>query len=65
MHHAAPPTPTLSGAFTLDEVAEMLRVSRRFLHLEIQRGKLRVIHLSKKATRVRPKDLENYLNSAA
>ena len=48
---------------TLDEAAELLRCSRRFLQMEAKRGKLRVLRLSEKCTRVRASDLAAYLES--
>lgn len=52
-----------NSTHTLDEVAEITRTSRRFIHLEIARGKLRALHLSKKCTRVRASDLAAYLEA--
>ena len=50
---------------TLKEIAAEAHVSRRFLEMEIQRGRLRAIKLSGSICRVRRSDWETYLAQAA
>jgi hypothetical protein len=50
---------------TLPQCAYEAGVSRRFLELEIQRGRLRAIKMSNRICRVRLSDWERYLDSSA
>ena len=44
-----------------DEVARILHVSRSFAYLLMKRGDIPTVHLGN-AVRVRPEDLERYIN---
>jgi excisionase family DNA binding protein len=48
-------------ALRIEEVAEKLNCSRRFLGQQIALGRLPVIRLSRRCVRVRPADLDDYL----
>jgi len=50
---------------SLPECAAELGVSRRFLEMEIKRGRLRAIKLSTQICRVLCADLDSYVNLAA
>lgn len=56
--HQAPP-------WTKEDLAEHLRVSRRFLEMEVKRGKLRAVKLGPKCVRFRASDVEKYLEANA
>ena len=47
-----------------DDVAEILHVSRSFAYLLMKRGDIPTVHVGN-AVRVRPEDLERYINSNA
>lgn len=47
--------------FSIQQAAEYLGVSRRFVELEASRGHLNVIRLSRRCLRIRRADLEAYL----
>ena len=49
---------------TSDEVAKMLKVSRSYAYLMMKRGDLPIVHVGT-VIRVRPKDLERYINDNA
>jgi len=53
-----------SSLWTLDELALEASVCRRFLELEIERGRLVAVRLSNRI-RVRNSDWEKYLNAGA
>ncbi|HEX6873029.1 MAG TPA: helix-turn-helix domain-containing protein [Micromonosporaceae bacterium] len=52
-----PPRPLL----TVNESAARLRVDRRTLYRLIAAGKIRVLRLSRRATRVEPEEIDAYL----
>ena len=47
-----------------EEVAEILHVSRSFAYLLMKRGDIPTVHVGN-AVRVRPEDLERYINNNA
>ena len=47
-----------------EEVAKILHVSRSFVYLLMKRGDIPAVHVGS-AVRVRPEDLERYINSNA
>ena len=57
--------PSPSMAYRLPEVARMVGCSKRFLEKQIAAGYLRCLRLSTRCVRIRPQDLENYLESRA
>jgi excisionase family DNA binding protein len=48
----------------LDEVAESISTTRRFVELEIARGRLAAARLSPRCIRVRSQDLDRYIDRA-
>jgi excisionase family DNA binding protein len=48
-------------ALRLGEAAHRVGCSRRFLEKQITAGRLKVIRLSARCVRIRPKDLADYL----
>jgi putative molybdopterin biosynthesis protein len=49
---------------TSDEVAKILKVSRSYAYLMLKRGDIPAVHVGS-SVRVRPEDLELYINSNA
>ncbi len=61
--HAWSPRLASSGSlYTLDELAKLAGVSRRFLETEIRRGHLVVIRMSTRVVRVKAGEWERYLD---
>jgi hypothetical protein len=54
-----------SVLFTLPELAAESSVSRRFLEMEITRGRLVAVRMSTRVLRVRSMDWDHYLNDCA
>lgn len=52
-------------AFTLAEVSEAVKVSRRFLEGEINAGRLSAMKFGARCTRVRPEDLQRWMEGSA
>ena len=52
-------------AFTLGEVSQAVKVSRRFLEGEINAGRLRAMKFGTRCTRVRSEDLEQWMQAGA
>jgi len=50
---------------SLNQAAELLGCSRRFLELEAARGKLTVLRPSARLIRIRRTDLDRYLDASA
>ncbi len=59
-----PPPACRARMLTLPECATEAQVSRRFLEMEISRGRLRATKLSNRICRVRGSDWERYLEEA-
>lgn len=57
---APAPAPT-DGFLTLQEVADLLSVSIRYVRQLRQSGALPIVRLSPKCLRVRPEDLERFI----
>jgi excisionase family DNA binding protein len=55
----------LDKPFTKRELAELMRVSPRYIEGEVSRGALRMRRLSPRAVRFMPSDVEAWLNSKA
>ena len=53
----------MSGQLTLDEVADLLRVSRRTVEREIAAGRIRALHIRRRVV-VTEKELAAYLAAA-
>lgn len=58
LHPAAAPA---GGFLTLQEVADLLNVSIRYVRQLRQSGALPIVRLSPKCLRVRPEDLERFI----
>lgn len=62
--HQGPSNPARKSLWTLPELADEAQVCRRFLELEIGRGRLIAIRISNRV-RVRDRDWQAYLNAGA
>jgi hypothetical protein len=60
-----PPQEGRRSMMTLPECAADAGVCRRFLEMEIHRGRLRAIKMSNRICRVRRSDWERYLDTSA
>ena len=47
--------------YKVPDAANALNVSRRFLETEIKRGRIPVMRFSKRCVRIRPQDLDDYV----
>lgn len=52
-------------AFTVNEVADALNVSRRFLDKEIKAKRLRALKFGARCTRIRKCDLDDWVRASA
>jgi excisionase family DNA binding protein len=50
---------------SLEELADWLGVSRRFLEVQIEKGRLRVLRISPRLVRILPGDVAKWLDHAA
>ena len=51
----------LMKLLTIPEVSKLLRISERTTYRLIEAGKLKAIKISRKATRIEEKDLNNFI----
>jgi excisionase family DNA binding protein len=56
---------TRTNAWTVEEIAELIRATPRFVYSEIDAGRLVARKLSSRLIRVMPTDLKRWLDAAA